>query len=275
MSEGQPLVSVCIPLYNAGAFIGATVDSVLRQTYPNWELIIADDMSTDGGWEIVLAYRDPRIRCFRNPQRLGAEGNWNGVISAAKGEYVKLLCHDDLLAPECLERQVAAFQADRSRGLALVCCARDIIDKDGRKTLRRRWVRKDARMEGKQAVRETLRAGTNLIGEPSAVLFRLDDVSRVGLFDGGRQYGIDLDYWVRLLALGDCYYLAASLCSFRMSRQSWSSQLARHQNRQFREILLSTWRSGSYGVTVLDVISGFIMCQIKGLLRRLWFHFHA
>lgn len=275
MSEGQPLVSVCIPLYNAGAFIAATIDSVLRQTYPNWELIIADDMSTDGSWEIVVAYRDPRIRCFRNPQRLGAEGNWNGVVSAAKGEYVKLLCHDDVLAPECLERQVAAFQMDSSRRVSLVGCARHIIDKDGRITLTRRWFRKDTRVEGRTAVRKTLRAGTNLMGEPSATLFRAEDFRRVGLFDGSWQYAIDLDYWVRLLGVGDCYYLADPLCSFRVSRQSWSSRLARYQNQQFREILFSAWRSGSYGVTMVDVVSGLIMCQIKGLLRRLWFLLRA
>jgi glycosyltransferase involved in cell wall biosynthesis len=275
MADGHPLVSVCIPLYNAKTFVGDTVDSVLRQTYQNWELIITDDLSTDGSWDIAVSYRDERIRCFRNQERLGAEGNWNRALSMAKGDYVKLLCHDDLLAPTCLERQVTVFLMDERHGISLVSSARDIINHESKMTLRRQWFRRDTMMDGLLAVRATFRAGTNWIGEPSATLFRTEDARRVGLFDGSRPYVIDLDYWVRLLARGKLYYLAESLCSFRISRQSWSSQLAQSQTRQFTDLMIRIWRKGVYGVTVRDVLSGWLLSRVNGVARRVWFGLRA
>lgn len=275
MADGQALVSVCIPLYNARPFIAATVESVLCQTYANWELIIVDDLSTDGSWEVVAAYQDPRIRCFRNAERLGAEGNWNRAISEAKGVYVKLLCHDDLLASTCLERQVAVFLVEASRGVSLVSCARDIINREGRVTMRRQWFRQDTLLDGGVAVCITVRAGTNLIGEPSATLFRAEVARRIGSFDGRRPYVIDLNYWVRILATGDFYYVAEPLCAFRISRQSWSARLAKQQSQQFVSLVVHLWRQGVCGVTGWDVISGSVLSWIKSYGRRIWFFLRA
>jgi glycosyltransferase involved in cell wall biosynthesis len=275
MAERPPLVSICIPLYNAAAFIGATIESVLRQTYSNLELIVVDDLSNDGSWEIVLGYRDQRIRLVRNPERLGAEGNWNKAISEARGEFVKLLCHDDLLAATCVERQVSVLLAQGNHLVSLVSCARGIVDSDGRLTMRRRWFRKDTLLKGRQAIRTTMRSGTNLIGEPTATLFRAADARRLGGFDGRHAYVIDLDYWVRLLAEGDFYYIAESLCSFRISRQSWSWRLGRRQSHQFVHLIKQVWIQGRYGVTGLDLCCGVVLCWIKGLARRCWFSFRA
>lgn len=271
MVASQPLVSICIPLFNAREYIAETVDSVIKQTYVNWELIIVDDRSTDGSWDIVCAYKDSRVRCIRNETRLGPEGAWNMVMSEAAGVYLKLLCHDDLLAPRCLERQVGAFLLECNRNVSLVTCARDVINQQGKATMLRQWYRRDVCVNGLWAVRATLRAGTNMIGEPSAVLIKAETAKRIGLFDASRPYVIDLDYWLRLLVVGDMYYLADNLCSFRMSRQSWSSQLARFQGQQFRDLMFHAWRQSCYGVTLWDMLSGLALSRVKAIARRLWF----
>jgi len=275
MMCGAPLVSICVPLYNAKEFISATIDSVIRQTYTNWEMIIVDDHSVDGSWDIVSAYRDLRIRCIRNEKQLGGGANWNRVLSEARGEYVKLLCHDDLLGPDCLNRQVEAFRLDSNCSVSLVSCARDIIDQFGRPLMRRQWFRRDTFLDGKSAVRATLRAGTNMIGEPSATLFRKEDARCAGLFDATLPYVTDLDYWLRLLAVGDLYYLTDNLCSFRISPKSWSSQLVSYQSTQFCSLLMREWRRGDCGLTACDVFFGYILCGLNGLARRMWFSTQA
>src|SRR5512134_2699028 len=119
-----PTVSVCIPTYRGAAHVAAAIESVLRQSFTDFELIISDDNSPDATVEIAAGYKDARIRLLRNPRNLGAEGNWNRCLAAARGRYFKLLPQDDVLVADCLERQVAVLEQDDERRLALVFCAR-------------------------------------------------------------------------------------------------------------------------------------------------------
>lgn len=112
----QPLVSVVVPSYNAESFIGATIQSVAKQTYPNWELIVVDDCSTDGTRDLVraLAVRDERIQLIplKTNSNLPAVPRNEG-IRRAKGELVAFLDHDDLWFRRKLERHVLAHQGNR------------------------------------------------------------------------------------------------------------------------------------------------------------------
>lgn len=109
---GQPLVSVCIPAYNSAETIRETVASVLSQTYGNLELIIVDDQSKDTTWEVIkeLADQDERIKIYLNQQNLGMAGNWNRCLELCSGEYIKLLCADDLIHETLIEREVALME---------------------------------------------------------------------------------------------------------------------------------------------------------------------
>ena len=95
----QPLVSICIPSFNASKYIVETIGSVLQSSYSNIEVIVSDDASMDSTPEIVAGMEENRIRLFRNKRNLGVPGNWNRSINKAKGDYVSLLNHDDLLGP--------------------------------------------------------------------------------------------------------------------------------------------------------------------------------
>lgn len=127
----KPVVSVCIPTYMGANFIGTAIESVLNQTFSNFELIIIDDNSTDATENIIGKYKDSRIRFLRNNLTLGPEGNWNRCLSEARGRYFKLLPQDDLIVSNCLESQVAVLEADTEESIALVFCARTIIDSLG------------------------------------------------------------------------------------------------------------------------------------------------
>lgn len=106
----KEFVSVIMPTYNCGRFIRESIDSVLAQTYNNWELLIVDDCSTDETERVVRSFSDPRIRYMRNNQNQGAALTRNSALREAKGRYIAFLDSDDLWLPEKLEKQVAFMQ---------------------------------------------------------------------------------------------------------------------------------------------------------------------
>lgn len=106
----KPLISVIMPTYNCGRFIKESIDSVLAQSYTNWELIIVDDCSTDDTERIVGTYEDSRIHYLRNERNIGTALTRNKALREAKGKYVAFLDADDVWLPEKLEKQLAFMQ---------------------------------------------------------------------------------------------------------------------------------------------------------------------
>lgn len=101
------LISVIMPSYNSEKYITATIDSVIAQTYTNWELIVVDDVSSDKTVEIIEGFHDDRIRLFRNEVNSGAAISRNKALREARGRWIAFLDSDDLWHPEKLERQLA------------------------------------------------------------------------------------------------------------------------------------------------------------------------
>jgi glycosyltransferase involved in cell wall biosynthesis len=109
-----------MPIYNGERFLAKTLDSFLRQTFTDFELVISDNASTDGTEKICREYvrRDQRIRYFRNEKNMGAGWNFRRVYSMAKGKYYKQAAHDDFIEPTFLEECIAALEADPGLVLA-------------------------------------------------------------------------------------------------------------------------------------------------------------
>ena len=104
------LVSIIMPSYNTANYISQSIDSVINQTYSNWELIIIDDCSTDNTIEIVKTYSDERIRLLSNEKNSGAAVSRNYALREAKGEWIAFLDSDDLWMPDKLEKQISFLQ---------------------------------------------------------------------------------------------------------------------------------------------------------------------
>jgi glycosyltransferase involved in cell wall biosynthesis len=110
MSE-KPSVSVILPVYNRHKYLGKAIDSVLRQTYRNWELIIADDASSQETQNFLQQYTNiPKVRIEYNPQNLGLFANLNKAMSSCKSDYILFLCSDDFLMENCLEINIDLIQ---------------------------------------------------------------------------------------------------------------------------------------------------------------------
>jgi glycosyltransferase involved in cell wall biosynthesis len=99
----SPSFSICIPNYNYGHFIGQTIQSVLNQTYPHFEIIVADNASTDNSVEIVESFKDSRIRLVRNNYNIGFAPNLQRATMHAQNDFINLLSSDDLMNPNALE----------------------------------------------------------------------------------------------------------------------------------------------------------------------------
>lgn len=100
------LVSIIMPSWNTERFIAETIQSVLDQTYTNWELIIVDDCSSDNTDEVVASFKDERIKYLHNKKNSGAALTRNKALREAKGEWIAFLDSDDLWMPEKLEHQI-------------------------------------------------------------------------------------------------------------------------------------------------------------------------
>jgi len=261
-----PAVSICIPAYRSERFIGETIRSVLDQSFSDWELVIVDDASPDATREVIEGFADGRIRSFHNGENLGATANWNRALALARGRFVKVLCGDDVLLPDCLERQVHAL--DRHPDVVLVAGRRDIVDERGTVLIPGRGLAHlRGVVSGADAVRTTVRTGTNVFGEPAAVLLRADVVSSCGAFRGERPYVIDLDYWCRALDHGGLYALDATVSLFRVSLSSWSVELARQQAAQTIDLFTELRRRRPDAVSSADVALGTARARALALAR--------
>jgi glycosyltransferase involved in cell wall biosynthesis len=131
MNDDKPRVSIGLPVFNGEDYLEEALDSILAQTYSDFELIISDNASTDRTEEICRAYaaKDERIWYFRNETNLGAAKNYNRVFELSSGEYFKWATHDDLCAPEYLERCVEIL--DREPDVVLCYPKTSIIDEHG------------------------------------------------------------------------------------------------------------------------------------------------
>lgn len=208
----MPKISVCIPTYNYGRFVGAAIESVLAQSRSDFEVIVSDNASTDQTRSVVeaLACRDRRIRYLCNDRNLGMVANWNRCLELAGREYVKFLCADDLLEPGALER--LARLLDEHPQAVLAAGARRVIVEGGEGERVLAYARQTIVVPGRVAIRRCIARG-NLIGEPSAVLFRRAAVT--GGFDANYPQVTDFEMWLRLLERGDFVFTPEIVCTFR------------------------------------------------------------
>ena len=131
MREGPPRVSIGLPVYNGERYLARALDSLIGQSFEDFELIISDNASTDGTSAICEDYarRDRRIRYQRNERNIGAVGNFNRTLDLASGEYFKWAAHDDWCAPEFLSRCVDVLDDDPS--IVLCFTAMGVADAEG------------------------------------------------------------------------------------------------------------------------------------------------
>lgn len=210
----SPKVSFCLPTYNYARYLPEAIESVLAQTFTDFELLIIDDRSTDDSAAVIERYaqQDSRIIFAVNEQNLGMVANWNLCLARARGEYVRFIFGDDYLtSPQALRLMVDAL--DRYPDVVLVGSARNVVDElSSTKRIVSHFLDR-TRYRGREVVRRSLLEQRNIVGEPSAVMFRRQLAGRG--YDPAYRQMVDMEMWFHLLGQGNFYYLATPLVAFR------------------------------------------------------------
>ncbi|NEQ50183.1 MAG: glycosyltransferase family 2 protein [Leptolyngbya sp. SIO3F4] len=214
----MPKVSVCIPTYNRASILPYAVNSVLNQTYGDFELIICDDASPDKTTEVIAQWDDPRIRYIRHPQNIKRSLNMRSGYEAAQGKYFIKFDDDDALTPTFLERTVAVMEGKLE--VDFVCTdhwvinARNERDESATAANSAKW-RKDRLPEAviEDLLKETFVHQSLQVG---STLFRKDCLGEVDFMRFEADGCEDFDLLVRLATVGKTgYFIPERLMEYR------------------------------------------------------------
>ncbi len=223
-NQHDPVVSICIPTFNGELFIKNTLLSALSQTFPNTEIIVSDDSSTDRTCEIAEhALRDSKFpyRILKHA-RLGLVENWNFCIEQAKGKYIKFLFQDDHLESSCVQRLVEVAESESNIGMVFsrrgvesvggAMIPADSID------LHKGWSRLQRIQKGRDLLHDPklLANPINKVGEPTTVLINKEVLLSLGGFDPNLRQLVDVDMWLRIMMVSNIGFVDEQLSTFRL-----------------------------------------------------------
>ncbi len=229
-----PIVSVLLPVYNAKKYVAPAIDSILAQTFTDFELIIIDDGSTDGSPAILQTYaaRDNRIRLISRENR-GLIATLNEMLDLAKGTFLARMDADDISLPERLAHQVEFLQQHPD----VVCVGGDyeIIDPAGR------LVSRATMPEDNAEIQRRILSGSTIINHPCAMI-RRDALRQIGGYDNTMVTVEDLDMLLRIGEIGNLANLREFVLQYRFHPNSVSAQNALYQQEMAQEACRRAWK---------------------------------
>jgi glycosyltransferase involved in cell wall biosynthesis len=246
MGNNLPNVSVCLPTYCGEKHLKECLESILCQTFCNFELLIIDDCSSDLTIDIINNYSkyDSRIRILRNERNLGIASNWNRCIELAQGQWIKYVFQDDLLAPNCLEIMLKATESKKE----MIFCRRDFIFEDVTDLRLQEFYINHAHfidnlfgnlidISPKSYINAVLKyPKVNLVGEPTNTLLHRNIFHRFGNFNQNLIQIIDQEMWTRGAIHTGLTYVPETLASFRVHKESTTSK--NHSTKIYRANVL-------------------------------------
>ena len=265
-----PAVSVILPAYNCEKFIGKAIQSVLQQTFKDFELIIINDGSTDNTESIIHTFIDQRIVYLKNPENKGLIYSLNRAISLAQGKYISRMDADDICLPERLEKQKIFL--DQNNDIAVVACTIDLINDKEEKT--GIWELDRQTITPEQIKKAML--NQNCIAHPT-VMIRSEIIKKMK-YKMYQKNIEDYDLWLRILSRG--YKIAkldAPLLLYRIHDASITTIHLKKINPFFKHFIMKikfldrfshiSWFAVSvFGSAVMDLIKG-VAKSIKNLFR--------
>lgn len=235
--NASPLVSVCVPAYNAETTLRATLDSVLRQDYANYKVIVSDNQSNDGTRAIIETFATRGVQyCYHQagrpewatamPGYIGGFANWNFVLSQGQGDFLCLYHADDLFQPDIIRKQVEVMQAHPETGAVFTMFR--AIGEDNR-PIKRASMRLPRELQGRQVFgfselfNAILKHG-NFLASPS-VMLRRTAYQAVGEFDERRFLtSADLEMWLRIARHYQVGVIDEPLLNYRISQKQFGAQ---------------------------------------------------
>lgn len=226
----MPVVSVLIPAYNAEKYLSETIQSVLEQTFTDYEIVIIDDGSRDGTERVVRSFSDPRIRFFRK-ENGGPASARNVGLKMAQGKWIAFLDSDDLWLPEKLDIQIKVATEHPSAGLIYSDCVRF-----GEKGLEE--VRSTIFRPGSGNVFWKLISEGNFIGTLTVIAKREILLACSGFDESPEIQGSeDYDLWIRVAYLQELFYIPKVLAKYRVRRDGHNRSNLERTYRAYFNVL--------------------------------------
>jgi glycosyltransferase involved in cell wall biosynthesis len=236
-SNSQPLVSVLTPVYNGDKYLNDCIESVLSQTYDNWEYVIVNNCSTDHSLEIAKNYakNDERIRIHNNTEFLDLINNWNLAINqiSPQSKYCKIVHADDFLFPECIERMVKVAELNSTISIvgSYVLKGNTIVGAG--------LPYPSTIVPGNEICRLTLLKKLYVFGSPTSLLIRSDFIDKENEFYNESFVHADKEVCFKILQNSDFGFVHQILSFTRLHAESQTETVTkRHNTRKMENICL-------------------------------------
>lgn len=265
-------VSICIPTYNGEKYIKKTIESILNQTFDNYEVIIVDDGSTDNTINIIKSYNNPKFKIISKEKSKGMVYNWNRCFDYADGKYILFLFQDDIITPNCLEEKVNVM--DNNDEIVFSYSASAIIDENDRVRLIRKYHRKRKIFYGKNQIKKSFYLSKNIYGEPSNILFRKSICDMSDKFCTNLNYTPDIEYSLRISKFGKVAYINKTLTRFRISSSSMTRKLFKNYRNIIKddEMFINEFIKNNR-VNIIEILIHRVMTRIRSFLKILFLLF--
>ncbi|MFN8355760.1 MAG: glycosyltransferase family A protein [Spirosomataceae bacterium] len=266
----SPLVTVICLCYNQAPYLPEALQSVLAQTYPSLELIIADDASTDASPALIRAFaeRHPFVKLVLNTQNQGNCRTFNQALQLAQGKYLIDLAADDVLLPHRVEQQVAAIEK-AGECCALVFSNAAYIDHQGR------FLRNYFPINHQEKATKSVPSGQvyrQVLSEdficPPTTLFRTQALNALGGYDESLSYE-DFDIWIRLARDYELVYVDTITTQRRVVRNSWGAQFWKKKNPHLASSLVICQKAFNLNQTPDEHLA--LAKRIRYFIRQCWF----
>ncbi|MBT5869497.1 MAG: glycosyltransferase family 2 protein [Nitrospinaceae bacterium] len=207
----SPLISLCIPAYNRARFLGSTLESLIGQTFTDFEIIVVDDCSPDDTAEVVASFDDSRIRYYRNEINLGVPFNYNYVLSLARGEFVCLFGDHDLADPCFLEKSLEIMRGNSE--VVFTIPGLVVIDEQDRPV--ERYEKSYPKIISGEKMLKTLLVSATC-PFPITTVIRREFIEKLSLpFDPQYWWYCDINLWMKLSSMGKVGYVKEPILMMR------------------------------------------------------------
>jgi glycosyltransferase involved in cell wall biosynthesis len=277
----RPLVSICIPTYNAAGTIERCIRSALAQDYTAIEVIVVDDGSRDGTPALVRRFGDQRLRMVVRTRNIGPNKTWNESVTRARGKFIKFLHQDDELLPDCVSGMSQVLI--RNDSIGMVFCRRQVVV-SGDSATHRAWaanfedVHEPLMPLGERNSGRALlvrwwndsQMRRNVVGEPVAVMVTREALDQVGLFHPLMRQLIDAELWVRVMNSFDAGFIDERLVRYATGPESLTTRNERDASYWVDRLwMLETLSGCARGGTPLPGIEPLLRRERAIVIRTL------